>query len=183
MQIAEALRLLRTLQGLSQTAAGQLDGAPDFRTISHWETRRKLPSIRLLTGYLAALGLDFHDLQDALDQVGSVGATVGKIAELDRQVDRMARVVEDLGERRMAVLERRLLALERDDIAAAVAALRTRLEAIEGLTETVRCINAQLLYLQLNAATLDGAACLESRVEALEERLMTSEPGEGGTDE
>ena len=182
MQIAEALRLLRTLQGLSQTTAGQLDGAPDFRTISHWETRRKLPSVRLLTGYLEALGLDFHDLQDALDQVGSVGATVGKIAELGRQVDRVARAVEDLGERRMVVLERRLLALERDDIGAMVAALRARLEAIEGLTEAVRCMEAQLLHLQLNLATLDGAARLMSRVEALEQSLMALEASEDDTD-
>ena len=183
MKIAEALRLLRTRQGLSQTAAGQLDGAPDFWTISHWETRRKLPSIRLLNGYLAALGLDFHDLQDALDQVGNVGATVGKIAELDRQVDRMARVVEDLGERRLVVLERRLLALDRDDVGPAVVALRTRIEAIKGLTETVQCMDAQLLHLQLNVATLDGFAALMSRVEALEQSLMAAEHGEGSTDE
>ena len=181
MRIAEALCLLRTRKGLSRIAASQLDGAPDFRTISHWETRRKLPSIRLLSGYLGALGLDFHDLQDALDQVGSVGATVVRVAELGRQVDRAARVVEDLSERRMVVLEQRLLAFERDDISAAIVALRTRLEAIEGLTETVRCLHTQLLQLQLNVATLDGVAALMSRVEALEQRLMASEPG--GADE
>ncbi len=106
--IAEALLLLRRRRGLTQTAAGQLDSAPGFRTLSHWETRRKQPSLRLLTSYLRALGFDYHDLQDALDQVGEVGTTAGRIDELGGQVDRLARVVEDLVERRMVVLERRL---------------------------------------------------------------------------
>ncbi len=69
MRIAEALRLLRTREGLTQTAASKREGAPDFRTLSHWETRRKLPSMKLLAGYLSSLELDFHDLQDALDQI------------------------------------------------------------------------------------------------------------------
>ncbi len=69
MQIAEALRLLRTREGLTQTAASKRPGAPDFRTLSHWETRRKMPSIKLLDGYLRSLGLDFHELQDALDLI------------------------------------------------------------------------------------------------------------------
>ncbi len=69
MRIAEALRLLRTREGLTQTAASKREGAPDFRTLSHWETRRKLPSMKLLAGYLSSLDLDFHDLQDALDQI------------------------------------------------------------------------------------------------------------------
>ncbi len=69
LPIADALRLIRTRVGLTQTAASKLAGAPDFRTLSHWETRRKLPSLRLLNGYLGALGLDFSDLQEALDQV------------------------------------------------------------------------------------------------------------------
>ena len=69
MQIAEALRLLRTREGLTQTAASKRKGAPDFRTLSHWETRRKRPSIKLLDSYLKSLGRDFHDLQEALDLV------------------------------------------------------------------------------------------------------------------
>ncbi len=57
-------------------AAGQLASAPDHRALSHWETARKVPSLRLLTAYLRALGLDFHALRDALDQVdGSAGRT------------------------------------------------------------------------------------------------------------
>ncbi len=66
MQIAEALRLLRSRQGLTQAAASRREGAPDFRTLSHWETRRKMPSLKLLHGYLGSRGLDFYDLQDAL---------------------------------------------------------------------------------------------------------------------
>ncbi len=107
-RLADALRLIRTRQRLTQTAASQIDGAPDFRTLSHWETRRKVPTMRLLAGYLEAIGLDFHDLQDALDQIGQVGTTGQRIGELDGQLDRLARVVEDLAERRMVVLEKRL---------------------------------------------------------------------------
>ncbi len=40
--IGAALRELRKGRGIkTQTAAGQLPGAPDFRTLSHWETGRK----------------------------------------------------------------------------------------------------------------------------------------------
>ena len=69
MRVAEALRLLRTREGLTQTAASKREGAPDFRTLSHWETRRKMPSLKLLDAYLRSMGFDFHDLQDALDQI------------------------------------------------------------------------------------------------------------------
>ena len=72
MMIGDALRLLRTRRSLTQTAAAKREGAPDFRTLSQWETRRKLPSMRLLTSYLDSLGCDLHDLQDALDQVNGV---------------------------------------------------------------------------------------------------------------
>ncbi len=157
---ADAPRLIRARRGLTQTAASKLDGAPDFRTLSHWETRRKLPSLRLLTGYLEALGLDFHDLQDVLDQVGRVGATTGRLGELTGQVDRLARVCEDL--------ERRLFMLERQEPAVAVAALTARLEAIEGLTGSVSALDARVLNLELNATTLEGLAALVLRVEEIE---------------
>ncbi len=67
--IAEALLLLRVRKRLTQTAASRLPGGADHRTVSHWESGRKQPSYALLRRYLASLGLDFHDLQDALDQV------------------------------------------------------------------------------------------------------------------
>ncbi len=128
-RFADALRLIRTRKRISQTAASQIDGAPDFRTLSQWETRRKAPSMLLLTGYLEALGLDFHDLQDALDQVGEVGTTVGRIDEFDAQVDRLARVIGDLVERRLAALE--LQAGRDSEIGAELGRLAERVAAIE----------------------------------------------------
>ncbi len=134
LPIADALRLIRTRKRLSQTAAGQLEGAPGFRTLSHWETRRKLPGLRLLTGYLTALGLDFHDLQDALDQVGEVPcSTTERIDKLAAEVDRLARVCEDLAERRQVVLELRSTKAEAlaAEFAGKLARLTERVEAIE----------------------------------------------------
>ncbi len=92
MRIAEALRLLRTREGLTQTAASKREGAPDFRTLSHWETRRKLPSMKLLAGYLSSLGLDFHDLQDALDQIEGKAPKRLEMAEklLEEGLDELA---------------------------------------------------------------------------------------------
>ncbi len=81
MRIADALRLLRTREGLTQTAASKREGAPDFRTLSHWETRRKMPSLKLLGAYLLSLGFDFHDLQDALDQIE--GKTPKRLEQAD----------------------------------------------------------------------------------------------------
>ncbi len=69
MKIAEALRLLRNRKGLTQKAATEPEGTPDYRTLSHWETKRKLPSMRVLGRYLQALGYNFADLQEALDVV------------------------------------------------------------------------------------------------------------------
>ncbi len=101
MQIGEALRLLRVRKGLTQTAASKREGAPDFRTLSHWESRRKLPSLKLLSRYLASLDLDFHDLQDALDQIGNA---------VPRRVKTALSGVEE----RLDEHERRLLRLELD---------------------------------------------------------------------
>ena len=95
-----------------------------------WETRRKQPSLPLLTGYLAALDFDFRDLQDALDHLDiEPGASSRRIDKLAKQVDHLALVCEDLGERRMAVLERRTLLS--DEIAAEVERLTQRVAALE----------------------------------------------------
>ncbi len=126
--VAKALRELRERQKLTQTAVGRITGAPDHRTLSHWETGRKQPSLRLLTGYLQALGLDFHDLQDAIDRVD--GSAVQRVDELAGQVDRLARVCEDLGERRLPVLERRSVSMG-DEIRAAA----KRFEEVAGEME------------------------------------------------
>ena len=66
--IGKALRILREGVGITQTEVARR-GGPDFRTISHWETGRKHPSLRLLIQYLNALELDLSDLQGALDQI------------------------------------------------------------------------------------------------------------------
>ncbi len=88
MLIAEALRMLRTRAGLTQTAASKREGAPDHRTLSHWETRRKLPSLKLLNEYLRSLGLDFSDLQEALEQVEGSGQSMlqKKVVELEERI-------------------------------------------------------------------------------------------------
>ncbi len=141
--IGAALRELRKGRGIkTQTAAGQLPGAPDFRTLSHWETGRKDPSLPLLRSYLAALGLDFHALQDAIDQVDEAdGSAKSRLRELGGQVDRLARVAEDLAERRLPVLERRsgimgdeirTTAEWVDELAGKLERLSDRITALEG---------------------------------------------------
>ena len=85
MPVGEALRLLRARENITQTAASKREHAPDFRTLSHWETGRKQPSMRLLRGYLKSLGLDFHDLQDALDLVG----VEKRLGDFDRRILRL----------------------------------------------------------------------------------------------
>ncbi len=67
--IAEALRLIRTRKGLTQTDASKRQGAPNFRTLSQWETKRKLPSVKLLRAYLTSLDLDFYDLVVDLERL------------------------------------------------------------------------------------------------------------------
>ena len=101
MQVAEALRLLRTRSGLTQTAASKREGAPDFRTLSHWETRRKCPSLKLLHSYLGSLGLDFIDLQEALDHVEGAGPR-----RLQLEVQGLERRLKELEERFKQVEEK-----------------------------------------------------------------------------
>ncbi len=113
LPIAEALRHLRTRKKLKQVEAGALEGAPDFRTLSHWETARKEPSFRLLASYLAALDLTFHDLQDALDAVRGwhSGQRIDEVESLGGRVDQVEQLIERVAERlagRVLELERRL---------------------------------------------------------------------------
>ncbi len=96
MRIAEALRLLRTGQGLTQLAASKQPDAPNCRTLSHWENERKVPSLKLLYHYLKSLGLDFCDLQAAIDQAEGGGA--GNVKDgLERLEQRLERVEARLG--------------------------------------------------------------------------------------
>ncbi len=102
LPIGAALRLIRTSRGLTQQAASKLEGAADFRTLSHWETGRKFPSLRLLVPYLRALGLDLIDLQAALDQIQGEPrrtATAERLAGLAarvHQLEGLAGNVQDL---------------------------------------------------------------------------------------
>ncbi len=98
MHIPEALRLLRSRQGLTQKAASQNQGAPNIRTICHWETSRKMPSLRPLIAYLGSLGFDLCDLQDALNEVHEphpAGCRRGleqledRVAEMERRLRRV----------------------------------------------------------------------------------------------
>ncbi len=90
---AEALRLLRTRQGLTQTAASKREGSPDCRTLSLWENRKKMPSLALLRSYLGSLGLDFADLQEALHQVEGTAPKIlqDEIERLDHRVGELER--------------------------------------------------------------------------------------------
>ncbi len=87
------------MRAAKQPQKPQDQGAPDFRTLSHWETKRKLPSVRLLRGYLVSMG-GFCDLQEALDQVeGRVPKRVRdgmeelrqRVEVLERRLDQEAR--------------------------------------------------------------------------------------------
>ncbi len=106
----EALRLLRTGAGLTQAAASKLEGAPDYRTLSHWENNRKLPSFKLLCSYLTILAVDFGDLQAALDHIeGSAPKRLkDEVKLLDRRVEELEQQLWRTGTpRRMALLPRR----------------------------------------------------------------------------
>ncbi len=73
----------------------------------------------------------------------------------DRRVDEIAADVEQLRKGVEHMEER-------------VAGLAARLEAIEGISSTVRGMDARLLRVELEATTLDEVADLQRRIEALE---------------
>ena len=100
LPIADALRLLRARRGITQLAASKLEGAPDFRTLSQWETRRKVPSLPLLYRYLRVLGCDFRDLQGVLDEFeGKVaGGLERRLLAIEGRVAVLERGAEGAGE-------------------------------------------------------------------------------------
>jgi transcriptional regulator with XRE-family HTH domain len=66
--LGKALRLLRFRQNLTQVAIA--DRAKLTKAmLSCYETGAQLPSMQSLAATLQALGADFHDLQDAIDQI------------------------------------------------------------------------------------------------------------------
>jgi transcriptional regulator with XRE-family HTH domain len=66
--LGKALRLLRTRQNTTQVAIADRAGLTKAM-LSCYETGAQLPSMQSLAATLQALGADFHDLQDAIDQV------------------------------------------------------------------------------------------------------------------
>jgi transcriptional regulator with XRE-family HTH domain len=66
--LGKALRLLRTRQNVTQVSIADRAGLTKAM-LSCYETGAQLPSMHSLASTLKALGADFHDLQDALDQV------------------------------------------------------------------------------------------------------------------
>jgi transcriptional regulator with XRE-family HTH domain len=66
--LGKALRLLRSRQNVTQVAIADRAGLTKAM-LSCYETGAQLPSMQSLASTLQALGADFHDLQDALDQV------------------------------------------------------------------------------------------------------------------
>lgn len=66
--LGKALRLLRHRQNVPQAAVSDRAGLTKAM-LSCYETGAQLPSMPSLAATLKALHADFHDLQDALDQV------------------------------------------------------------------------------------------------------------------
>lgn len=103
MKIGDALRHLRTGQDLTQIDAVRRAGVPDFRSLSHCvplaslredvRADRKTPSLKLLFSYLQGLGLDFCDLQDALNAVAEPTPTGCRmeLKRLRRRVEALER--------------------------------------------------------------------------------------------
>ncbi len=90
LPIAQALRLLRESLEITQTEAGRR-GDPDHRTISHWETGRKMPSLRLLMLYLGALDRDLHDLQIVFDQIKGPGRLSKRLRTMEQRLGALER--------------------------------------------------------------------------------------------
>lgn len=66
--LGKALRLLRARKNTTQVSIADRAGLTKAM-LSCYETGAQLPSMQSLASTLQALGADFHDLQDALDQV------------------------------------------------------------------------------------------------------------------
>ena len=67
--VGAALGLLRRRRHLTQMEVMRR-GGPNFRTISKWEQGHMMPGLPALRRFLAAIGCDFYDFQEALETVG-----------------------------------------------------------------------------------------------------------------
>lgn len=91
LPIGKALRQLREGVGISQTEVARR-GGPDFRTISHWETGRKHPTLRLLIQFLGVLKLDLCDLQAAFDRLaGRPDQVTGRLTTIEGRLSILER--------------------------------------------------------------------------------------------
>lgn len=108
-----ALRLLRQQAKLTQQqVADAIRRAGIAKTtasmVSLWESGEQSPTVESLAGFLGGLGMNFHQLQDALEAIAS-GKAAGKTAretllEFRRQGLQQVAVDSDLA-RRVAELE------------------------------------------------------------------------------
>jgi transcriptional regulator with XRE-family HTH domain len=87
-QIARALRLVRQSTGLRQIDVSERSGLSKAM-VSAYEGGKMLPSVLSLCRYLNAIGRDFGDLQDALDEMGGIpGRRVIEAEMRERKVGR-----------------------------------------------------------------------------------------------
>ncbi len=86
-ELPAALRVLRTRAKVTQAELTRR-GGPDFRSISHWETGRKQPSLQNLVKLLNSMGADLGDLQEVLDQLaGTPAPTLERLKRLEQRID------------------------------------------------------------------------------------------------
>jgi transcriptional regulator with XRE-family HTH domain len=88
--IAKALKLVRQSAGLRQIDVSQASGLSKAM-VSAYEGGKALPSVLSLCRYLNAIGRDFGDLQNALDEMG--GIPCHRVIEAEIMERKVGRVV------------------------------------------------------------------------------------------
>jgi transcriptional regulator with XRE-family HTH domain len=92
--LGNALRLLRARQNLTQGAVAARAGLTKAM-LSSYEIGSKLPSFQSLTAILSALDRNFHDLQEALDEIRERPASTG----IQVQPQRLGKALRSLRDR------------------------------------------------------------------------------------
>ena len=102
------LRGLRLRRGRTQVEVAAQAGVPQAN-LSRWESGKVRPSLESLVAVLTALGIDFRDLQDALEDVLGGMGTSGSHARsrLSGSLSGSARMLEQLEQ-----LDRRVTRIE-----------------------------------------------------------------------
>jgi transcriptional regulator with XRE-family HTH domain len=88
--IAKALKLVRQSTGLRQIDVSERSGLSKAM-VSAYEGGKALPSVLSLCRYLNAIGRDFGDLQDALDEMGGIPGR--KVIEAEMKERKVGRAV------------------------------------------------------------------------------------------